>query len=127
MLITKEQFDALPTVGNNLVTTDDWFIGADGKQYKAVFGPTRLLSSEDTLGIKTNQRSTNWYAIVGNYDNFMVVAGCRIHYSQRVESITNTDRDVHEVRLIDALPGKVECYRPTYILDLSGNNTTKPE
>lgn len=60
-----------------LINTDDWFIAPNGQQYKAVFGKLYdVCNSETTLGIKTNQKSTNWYACVGN----MIVAGCQIHY-----------------------------------------------
>ena len=60
-----------------LVTTDGWFIAPDGEQYRAVFGTLRgVRSDSDTLGIKTNARSTNWYLQVGD----MLIAGCQIHY-----------------------------------------------
>lgn len=63
-----------------LITTEDWFIAPDGKQYKSVFGTVHsVLSSEETLGVKTNARSTNWYVEIGN----MTVAGCQIHYAIR--------------------------------------------
>ena len=67
-----------------LITTDCWFIAPDGNQYKAVFGTvTSVSNDEDTLGIKTNRSSTNWYVNIGN----MIVAGCQIHYCIRTESV----------------------------------------
>ena len=75
-----------------LVTTNDWFYAPDGKKYKAVFGDLIAIeNSENTLGVKTNAKSTNWYMQIGN----MIVAGCQIHYcikTQTVcdESITET-------------------------------------
>lgn len=61
-----------------LVTTDNWFIAPDGSQYRAVFGTVQgILNDTETLGKKTNARSTNWYVKVGN----MLIAGCQIHYA----------------------------------------------
>ncbi len=65
-----------------LVSTDDWFYAPDGQNYKAVFGTVRaILNDADTLGIKTNAKSTNWYLAIGN----MLVAGCQIHYAIRTD------------------------------------------
>lgn len=65
-----------------LITTDSWFFGRDGLQYRAVFGTVRAIkSSEDTLGIRTNSKSTNWYVEIGN----MLVAGCQIHYAIKTD------------------------------------------
>lgn len=68
---------------NFLITTDSWFIAPDGKSYKAVWGKVEIYSDEETLGIKTNDKSTNWYAIVGEagQGRRVVVAGCQIRYA----------------------------------------------
>lgn len=70
--------NTLPKVGNKvLVTTSEWFFAPDGREYKAVYGTLRgVFTAEETLGIKPNGKSTNWYAQIGN----AVVAGCQIHY-----------------------------------------------
>jgi len=67
--------------GNYLISTDDWFFAPDGQQYKAVWGKAQVLSDEDGLGIKTNERSTNWYVFVGDDEKGMIVAGCQVHYA----------------------------------------------
>ena len=68
-----------------LVTTDGWFIAPDGEQYRAVFGTLRGVHSDsDTLGIKTNARSTNWYLQVGD----MLIAGCQIHYVMLADRVS---------------------------------------
>ena len=68
-----------------LITVDNWFIAPDGCQYKSVFGTvTGIKGDEDTLGIKTNRGSTNWYVVIGN----MVVAGCQIHYCIQTEEVS---------------------------------------
>lgn len=64
-----------------LVTTDEWFIAPDGNSYCAVWGNVILQSDSETLGIKTNDKSTNWYAIVGTHENHVVIAGCQLHYA----------------------------------------------
>ncbi len=70
----------------HLITTDSWFIAPDGNQYKAVFGTvTDVRSDEQTLGIKTNRGSTNWYVVIGN----MIVAGCQIHYCIRTDQFSS--------------------------------------
>jgi len=61
-----------------LVTTDGWFQAPDGQNYKAVFGTVKAIcNDEDSLGIKTNDRSTNWYLVIGK----MIIAGCQVHYA----------------------------------------------
>ena len=65
-----------------LLTLDHWFYAPDGRQYRAVFGRVNAVrSAEETLGIKTNAKSTNWYVEIG----CMTVAGCQIHYAVRCE------------------------------------------
>lgn len=66
-----------------LITVDEWFYGPDGRQYRAVIGTIKgIMGDQETLGIKTNARSTNWYVQVGD----MIVAGCQIHYAIMVDS-----------------------------------------
>jgi len=61
-----------------LITTDAWFFAPDGEQYRAVWGTVKgIYLTEDVLGIKTNEKSTNWYVLIGN----TVLAGCQIHYA----------------------------------------------
>lgn len=66
-----------------LITTEAWFYAPDGRQYKALHGTVKALrSSDDTLGIRTNARSTNWYIEVGN----MTIAGCQVNYLTKTDS-----------------------------------------
>lgn len=61
-----------------LVTTDAWFYAPDGRQYRSVYGTLKgIFSDTETLGIKTNARSTNWYLVLGS----LRIAGCQIHYA----------------------------------------------
>lgn len=69
---------------NYLINTSEWFIAPDGDSYKAVWGTLwGVFSSEETLGAKTNARSTNWYVVIGN----MTIAGCQIHYVMETENV----------------------------------------
>jgi hypothetical protein len=72
-------------IGDNiLVTTDAWFLAPDGESYRAVWGKLNQVSnSEDVLKIRTNNKSTNWYIVIGN----MLVAGCQIHYLIKCDSV----------------------------------------
>jgi len=79
--------------GKYLITTDAWFYAPDGRQYKSVWGDVNIVS-DDILGIKTNIRSSNWFAKIGSETNHVIVAGCQIHYAVRCEKepeIQNTD------------------------------------
>lgn len=75
------------TIGKKyLITVDDWFYAPDGKQYHAVFGTIQgFHNSLETLGIKVNIRSADWYMSIGN-GNTMSIAGCRIHYAIKTDS-----------------------------------------
>jgi hypothetical protein len=65
-----------------LITTNDWFFAPDGESYKAVFGTLKgVFDAIETLGIKTNRGSTNWYIQIGQ----MTIAGCQIHYAFRCD------------------------------------------
>lgn len=68
--------------GKYIIKTDAWFYGPDGKQYNAVWGDVEIMS-DSILGIKTNARSSNWYAKVGTEENHVVIAGCQIHYATK--------------------------------------------
>lgn len=93
-----------------LITCDNWFYAPNGKEYRAVFGTVHgVHSSEETLGVKTNAKSTNWYVVIGN----MTLAGCQIHYAIRCDK-AHTDR----VGGWGVSDGKVNEYtRPSVIYD----------
>ena len=66
--------------GKYLITTDNWFYAPDGKQYRAVWGDVKVYS-DNLLGIKTNEKSTNWFLMVGQPEDHVLIAGCQIHYA----------------------------------------------
>lgn len=74
--------------GKYLITADNWFYGPDGKNYKSVWGEVEIVS-DSILGIKTNVRSSNWFAKVGNENSHIIIAGCQIHYALKCENQPN--------------------------------------
>lgn len=78
--------------GKFLVTADAWFVGPDGEFYNSAFGEVEILDDEETLGIKTNRGATNWFAQVGNKDEFVIIAGCQIHYAVKCDSVPDAAR-----------------------------------
>ncbi len=84
---------ALPNfaVGDKvLVTTDQWFLAPDGSTYRSAYGTVKGIHTDvDTLGIKTNVRSTNWYLEIGD----MIIAGCQIHYAIKTEDVNLGDSE----------------------------------
>lgn len=77
--------------GKYLITTDAWFYAPDGKVYRSVWGDVQIVA-DTVLGIKTNARSSNWYAKVGTEENHVIVAGCQIHYATKCPNKPNTDK-----------------------------------
>jgi len=79
-----------------LITCGNWFYAPDGCTYRSVFGTIHgVHSSEETLGVKTNSKSTNWYVEIGN----MTLAGCQIHYAIRCDAVhvgKAADWNLHE-------------------------------
>ena len=71
--------------GKYLISTDEWFIAPDGKQYKAAWGEIEIVE-DSFLGLKTNRMSTNWFAKVGSEDNHIIIAGCQIHYAAKCKN-----------------------------------------
>lgn len=66
---------------NFLITCNAWFYAPDGKIYRAAWSRVKIYNDQDTLGIKTNNKSANWYAIIGEQGKSIIIAGCQIHYA----------------------------------------------
>lgn len=65
-----------------LLTTSAWFFAPDGRTYRAAFGTVHgIHSSEETLGLRTNAKSTNWYVQIGA----LTIAGCQIEYAVQTD------------------------------------------
>lgn len=85
-----------------LITTHNWFVAPDGKQYMATYGTIKSVKdSQQTLGVRTNARSTNWYVELGN----MTIAGCQIFYANRTDHC-----ELGEVESFEVKDGKVLKY-----------------
>lgn len=97
-------------IGKNvLITTNNWFIGKDGRQYKAVWGALKQIhTTQETLGFTPSRQNTNWFIEVGN----MVIAGCQVLYMDACEK-PNTDKAPDWSA--DAANGSIEYLRPSMI------------
>jgi hypothetical protein len=80
-------------VGQNvLITTQEWFYAPDGRTYRAVWGRLKAIKqAEESLGIKPNARSVNWYVEIGN----MTIAGCQINYAIKAARVNFSDVTEH--------------------------------
>jgi hypothetical protein len=106
-----------PTLGQKyLITTSNWFYGNDGQLYQAVYGTVlSILTDAETLGIKTNAKSTNWYVVVGNEDINLTIAGCQIYYALKTNNI-----DIKPVVLDNWYEGKLhlgEATKRIYVIE----------
>lgn len=96
--------------GKYLITTDNWFVAPDGKQYRAVYGNCEIME-DSFLGIKINSKSSNWFVKVGTEEQHVILAGCQIHYAAKCDSVE--DGDVEDWTNSN---GKAEVFtRPTKI------------
>lgn len=98
--------------GKYLITTDAWFYAPDGMQYKSVWGEVEIVS-DAILGIKTNVRSSNWFAKVGSKDNHVIVAGCQIHYACKSEEQPKTNSS--DITITDGVKKTEERVYAIYI------------
>ena len=90
--------------GKYLITTNNWFVAPNGRDYKAVWGDVEILQ-DSILGVKTNSRSTNWYVEIGN----MIVAGCQINYAIKTDKCNFKDYDHWEMFESGCVVSKTPC------------------
>jgi hypothetical protein len=70
-----------------LVTTQSWFYGKDGKQYKAVYGTLKAVhEAGKTLGFIPNRSHANWFIEIGE----MIIMGCQVMYIVECEKINTS-------------------------------------
>lgn len=108
--------------GYYLITTDNWFIAPDGKQYRSVYGDVKIVS-DSILGIKTNIRSSNWFAKVGTEENHVIIAGCQIHYAIKTTDEVNYSSFYEKMDL----GGKYENVYKDCSIYFAVNKIEKPE
>lgn len=65
-------------IGKNvLITTGNWFVAPDGRQYKSVWGKLiQIKEASKHLGFVPNRAHANWYICIGN----MTIMGCQAMY-----------------------------------------------
>lgn len=67
-----------------LITTQGWFYGKDGKQYRAVHGTLKAIhEAGKSLGFIPNRSHANWFIEVGD----MIIMGCQVMYIVASETI----------------------------------------
>lgn len=94
-----------------LVTTNDWFYGPDGKQYRGVWGTLKgIHEAKESLGIIPSRAHANWFIEIGG----MVIMGCRIMYLVKCPN-PPPEADIKEWHA-DAANGYKEFTRPGSIL-----------
>jgi len=62
-----------------LVTSDSWFYGTDGNQYKSAYGICKIVEFKEAFGFVPQRPSTNWLMQIGEGENQVIIAGCQIH------------------------------------------------
>lgn len=94
-----------------LITTQSWFYGKDGKQYRAVHGTLKAVhEAGKTLGFIPNRSHANWYVEVGT----MRIMGCQVLYFEVVDTVISDA--VEEWKTPTDKSGSAETYmRPTTI------------
>jgi hypothetical protein len=71
-----------------LVTTQNWFYGSDGKQYRSVWGTLKgVHEAGKTLGFIPNRSHANWFIEIGD----MVIMGCQVMYLIQCDNINTSD------------------------------------
>ncbi len=68
-----------------LITSDSWFYGTDGNQYKAAYGVCKVVEFKEVFGFIPQRPSTNWLMQIGEGENQVIIAGCQIHQLVRCE------------------------------------------
>jgi len=69
-----------------LITTNNYFYGPDGEQYRAVYGVVQIKEAKDVFGFTPNVRHTNWITEVGTEEKKVVVTGCEVLYALKLDT-----------------------------------------
>lgn len=60
-----------------LITTQNWFLAPDGKEYMGVYGTLKAIhEAGKTLGFIPNRSHANWFLEIGD----MIIMGCQVMY-----------------------------------------------
>lgn len=101
--------------GKHLITTDAYFYAPDGKQYRAAYGEVKVMATKEVLGFDPNRNSANWFVRVGDDKDYVLLAGCQIHYAVRTdilpasgttEEIWEGKKQVTDIKIY--VPGQTE-------------------
>lgn len=74
-----------------LVTTQNWFVAPDGKEYRSAWGTLKgVHEAGKTLGFIPNRSHANWFLEVGK----MNIMGCQVLYVIQCPEKPNVDEKV---------------------------------
>lgn len=95
---------------NVLITTSDWFVAPDGRDYKAVWGKLiKVHDVKESFGISPTRAHANWLIEIGG----MMIMGCRVMYVICSDQKPNTEKSLGWNS--DSQQGIKEYERPTLI------------
>jgi hypothetical protein len=94
-----------------LITTQSWFYGKDGRQYRAVHGTLKAVhEAGKELGFIPNRSHANWFIEIGE----LIIMGCQVMYVLETETV-NTEK-VEDYSINENIPEGIKTYeRPCAI------------
>lgn len=67
-----------------LITTNDWFYGKDGRQYKSIHGTLKGIHEVSKIfGFTPNRNHANWVIEIGD----VTIMGCQVLYCEACEDV----------------------------------------
>lgn len=92
-----------------LITTQQWFIAPDGKDYTAAYGTLKAIhEAGKTLGFIPNRSHANWFIEIGD----MIIMGCQVMYI----TVCTEEPNLGEAEMFDYSNGQVNInMRPSKI------------
>lgn len=86
-----------------LASCQNWFVGPDGKDYKAIYGTFKAVTeASKAVGFIPNRSHANWFYSIGG----MVIMGCQIMYLMECKEPPSKERSmgwhVHEGKVLES-------------------------
>lgn len=76
---------------NVLITTSDWFVAPDGRDYKAAWGRlVKVHDAKESFGIIPTRAHANWIIEIGD----MMIMGCRVMYIIKCKDKPNIGKSI---------------------------------
>jgi len=93
-----------------LISTDDYFVGPDNQQYRAVWGKVKVCLVKDEFDFHPTH-STNWFVKVGEGEGAIMIGGCQISFA--IELSRKPDIELGKYESKDS--GEMLVYNKIYI------------